>query len=82
MLLAPFPAAELSLVAGEREALQELIGETDQRDVVNRLLSKISTLQAAAADAEATRRRLHNELVEVKGNVSVREVEGEGYRAE
>ena len=39
--------------------------------MVNRLLSKIATLQAAAVEAEATRRRLHNELVEVRGNVRV-----------
>lgn len=63
-------AYDFQCAAGEREALQELIGEADQRDVVTRLLGKIAGLQAAAAAAEATRRRLHNELVEVKGNVS------------
>lgn len=50
---------------------QECIGETGgNRDVVARLLSKISTLNEAAAKAEATRRDLHNQLMEVRGNVS------------
>lgn len=37
--------------------------------MVTSLLSKISTLNEAAAKAEATRRRLHNQLMEVQGNV-------------
>lgn len=55
--------------AGEFAALKEVLGDAGQRDVVNNLLSKISTLQAAVAAAEATRRKLHNELVEIRGNV-------------
>jgi hypothetical protein len=42
----------------------------EQRDMVSRLLSRISTLQCAAAAAEATRRQLHNQMVELRGNVS------------
>jgi hypothetical protein len=49
---------------------QEVMGEGEHRDVVARLLSKISSLQAAAASAEATRRALHNQMVELRGNVS------------
>ena len=65
--------APCSLLAGEFAALQEVLGDAGgQRDVVQGLLSKISTLQAAAAAAEATRRKLHNELVSIKGNVSQR----------
>jgi len=45
------------------------MGEGEHRDVVARLLSKISSLQAAAASAEATRRALHNQMVELRGNV-------------
>jgi hypothetical protein len=41
----------------------------DQRDAASCLLERVSTLQIAAAEAEATRRRLHNELVELRGNV-------------
>lgn len=51
--------------------LQEVMGEGEQRDIVGRLLSRISNLQAAAATAEATRRQLHNQMVELRGNVSV-----------
>jgi hypothetical protein len=44
----------------------------EQRDVVARLLGRVSTLQIAATEAEATRRRLHNQLVELRGNVGGR----------
>ena len=37
--------------------------------MVSRLLSRISALQCAAAAAEATRRELHNQMVELRGNV-------------
>ena len=46
------------------------MGEGEQRDIVGRLLSRISNLQAAAVTAEATRRQLHNQMVELRGNVS------------
>lgn len=46
------------------------MGEGEQRDIVGRLLSRISNLQAAAVTAEATRRQLHNSMVELRGNVS------------
>jgi hypothetical protein len=36
---------------------------------VSRLLARISALQCAAAAAEATRRELHNQMVELRGNV-------------
>ena len=54
---------------GEFSALKEVLGESGQRDVVNNLLRKITVLQNAVATSDATRRRLHNELVQVKGNV-------------
>ena len=56
--------------SGEFSALKEVLGESGQRDVVNNLLRKITVLQNAVASSDATRRRLHNELVQVKGNVS------------
>lgn len=56
----------------EFEALKEVLGESGQRDVVNNLLKKISMLQNAVAASDAVRRKIHNELVEVKGNVSGR----------
>ncbi len=62
--------------AGEFGALKEVLGETaaaagdGSKDVVAALLSKIGTLQSAVAAAEAMRRKLHNELVDLRGNVS------------
>jgi chromosome segregation ATPase len=63
-------ASRLSHLESEFEALQEVMGEGEQRDIVGRLLSRISSLQAAAVTAEATRRTLHNQMVELRGNVS------------
>lgn len=63
-------ASRLAHLESEFEALQEVMGEGEQRDIVGRLLSRISNLQAAAAAAEATRRQLHNQMVELRGNVS------------
>jgi len=40
------------------------------RDVLGTLLSKVSTLQCAAAESEATRRKMHNQLMELRGSVS------------
>ena len=55
---------------GEFSALKEVLGESGQRDVVNNLLRKMTVLQGAVATADANRRKLHNELVQVRGNVS------------
>jgi len=69
--LAAQQASRLSHLESEFEALQEVMGEGEQRDIVGRLLSRISNLQAAAVTAEATRRQLHNQMVELRGNVSM-----------
>ncbi|GBF99195.1 kinesin [Raphidocelis subcapitata] len=61
-------ASRLAHLEGEFTALQELMGEGEQRDMVGRLLSRIGSLQCAAAAAEATRRQLHNQMVELRGN--------------
>ena len=58
--------------ADELEALQECtigLGAGDQKEMLTRMLSKIAALEAAVAAAEARRRQLHNQLVELKGNV-------------
>ena len=57
-------------VAGELEALQGVMGSGEDGQVVSRLVSKVATLEAAAGQAEAQRRSLHNQLVELRGNVS------------
>ncbi|MEW5317201.1 MAG: hypothetical protein WDW38_008522 [Sanguina aurantia] len=61
----------LAMLDGEFMALKEVLGDSGDKDVLSSLLAKISTLQVAAGVAEANRRRLHNELVEVRGNVRV-----------
>lgn len=55
--------------AGELEALQGAMGTGDQSEVLGRLVSRVATLEAAAGEAEAQRRALHNQLVELRGNV-------------
>lgn len=46
------------------------MGTGDQTEVLGRLVSRVATLEAAAGEAEALRRALHNQLVELRGNVS------------
>lgn len=46
------------------------MGTGDQTEVLGRLVSRVATLEAAAGEAEAQRRALHNQLVELRGNVS------------
>lgn len=57
-------------VAGELEALQGVMGSGEEGQMVSRLVSKVASLEAAAGQAEAQRRALHNQLVELRGNVS------------
>lgn len=59
------------LCAGEMEALQEAIGtgSLDQAEMLGRLISRVAALEAAAAESAAQRRALHNQLVELRGNV-------------
>ncbi len=58
-------------LAGELEALQGVMGTGDQTEVLGRLVSRVATLEAAAGESEAQRRTLHNQLVELRGNVSL-----------
>ena len=70
-MLSQASAPNLHLLgAGELEALQGAMGTGDQTEVLGRLISRVATLEAAAGDAEAQRRALHNQLVELRGNVS------------
>jgi len=48
-----------------------VMGTGDQTEVLGRLVSRVATLEAAAGEAEAQRRTLHNQLVELRGNVSL-----------
>lgn len=62
------------LFTGELDALQECtigLGAGDQREMLSRMVSKIASLEAAVAAAECKRREIHNQLVELKGNVRV-----------
>ncbi|PRW56860.1 P-loop containing nucleoside triphosphate hydrolase [Chlorella sorokiniana] len=67
-------AEKLERLEGELEALQECtigLGAGDQKEMLTRMLSKIGALEAAVASAEAKRREIHNQLVELKGNIRV-----------
>ncbi|KAL3132444.1 Nucleolar protein 58 [Trebouxia sp. C0010 RCD-2024] len=64
-------AAKLAHLEGELEALQGAMGTGDQSEVLGRLVSRVATLEAAAGEAEAQRRALHNQLVELRGNIRV-----------
>ena len=57
--------------AGELDALQEAIGtgSTDQAEMLGRLLARASRLDTALAEARTSQRLLHNQLVELRGNV-------------
>ena len=61
---------DFGVCAGELEALQGAMGTGDQTEVLGRLVSRVASLEAAAGEAEAQRRALHNQLVELRGNVS------------
>lgn len=67
-------ANKLAQLEGELEALQECtvgLQVGDQKELLNRMVTKIATLEAAVASAEARRREAHNQLVELKGNIRV-----------
>lgn len=64
-------AAKLAHLEGEMVALQDVIGTGDQRNMVQALVSRVATLEHALAEAELARRKLHNQLVELRGNIRV-----------
>ena len=59
------------LCAGEMEALQDAIGtgSVDQAEMLGRLIRRVADLEAAVAVSARERRELHNQLVELRGNV-------------
>lgn len=67
-------SSRLSQLEGELEALQECtmgLQGGDQKELLQRMISKIASLESAVAAAEARRRDAHNQLVELKGNIRV-----------
>ena len=58
--------------AGEMEALQDAIGtgSVDQAEMLGRLIRRVADLEASVALSARQRRDLHNQLVELRGNVS------------
>lgn len=46
-----------------------MIGEGDQSQMLSRLVSRVASLEMAAAAAEGRRRELHNQLIRLRGNV-------------
>lgn len=59
------------LLAGELEAFQDVIGAGDQSQMLSRLVSRVASLDTALAEGEMRRRALHNQLVELRGNVRI-----------
>ena len=53
------------------EALQDAIGtgSVDQAEMLGRLIRRVADLEAAVAVSARERRELHNQLVELRGNV-------------
>ena len=41
----------------------------DQADMLSRLLTRVATLDKALGSSQAAQRQLHNQLVELRGNV-------------
>ena len=46
-----------------------MIGTGDQSQMLSRLVSRVASLDTALAEGEMRRRALHNQLVELRGNV-------------
>ncbi|KAK9803630.1 hypothetical protein WJX72_007017 [[Myrmecia] bisecta] len=68
---AAIKAARLAHLEGEMEALQGVMGVGDQSEMVSQLVTRVAKLETAVAEAELTRRQLHNQLVEIRGNIRV-----------
>ena len=67
-------ASKLAQLEGELEALQECtygMEGADQKELINRMVTKIASLEAACVAADNKRREAHNQLVELKGNIRV-----------
>ena len=63
---------KLEAIECELETLKDIAGGGgDQKDLLNRLIAKVGQLEAAAAENEARRRALQNEVLQLKGNVRV-----------
>lgn len=44
-------------------------GSLDQAEMLGRLISRVANLEAAVAEAQGVKRDLHNQLVNLRGNV-------------
>ena len=56
---------------GELEAFQDVIGTGDQTEMLGRLVSRVASLETALVQSQLQRRKLHNELIELRGNVRI-----------
>ncbi|CAG9466804.1 unnamed protein product [Pedinophyceae sp. YPF-701] len=62
----------LERLEAELETLKEVAGcQEDGGDVVSMLIGRVAELEAAAAENEGKRRKLQNEVIELKGNIRV-----------
>ncbi|KAK9792707.1 hypothetical protein WJX73_008450 [Symbiochloris irregularis] len=66
-------AARLARMEGELGAIQDAIGtgSTDQAEMLGRLISRVAHLDASLAQSRAAQRAMHNQLVELRGNIRV-----------
>ena len=64
---------KLEALECELETLREIAGggDGDQKDMFNRLVTKVARLEMAAAENEAKRRQLLNDMIDLKGNIRV-----------
>ena len=51
-------------------------GSVDQAEMLGRLISRVASLEAAIAESQCVRRSLHNQLVNLRGNVSSLTIHG------
>ena len=53
------------------QQVQGVVGCGDQALMVGKLIEKVAALERTLLDAEKVRRQLHNDLVEIRGNIRV-----------
>ena len=51
--------------------LQGVVGCGDSALMVGKLIEKVAALERSLLDAERVRRKLHNDLMEIRGNIRV-----------
>jgi hypothetical protein len=55
----------------KRRCMQDVVGCGDNAKMVSKLVEKVGVLESTMLESERIRRGLHNELVELRGNIRV-----------